>query len=909
MIPRLRFSYVCAVLFLLGLLALPLRGSAAQDVSGLRADTAAVAGAVPGLRAARLVGERPRIDGRLDDGVWADAPMSDGFVQREPTPGAPATERTEVRVLYDDDAIYVGFRCWVRDPATLVSRLARRDQFVVSDRVRVELASTGDGRTAFSFGVSAAGVKEDLLLYDDVEEDDAWDAVWSGVAGRFAGGWSAEFRIPFSQLRYRPGQGVQAWTVQFQRDIPANGETAFWSPILPDREGYVSRFGRLDGLEGLAAPRRIEVLPYVAGRVTREPGDADDPFYSETAVGPNAGFDARIGLSTGLTLTATVNPDFGQVEADPANVNLTVFEAFFEERRPFFVEGTDVFRFGATRSSLSYARPTFFYSRRIGRAPQQFDAVYPDTSYAFVETPEQTTIAAAAKMSGQVGRWSVGPLAATTTPETARFYTPLGELRSARVEPWAGYTVARARRSWRGGQTVAGGFGSLAVRDAHSNAFGALLPGEAVVAGLDAEHAWGGRAWTASGVLAGSYVGGDAASIALLQRSSRRYYQRPDQTRLTFDPDATGLTGLRAEASVARTGGDAHWRGSLTGELTTPGFELNDLGFQTRADVAALSMVVGYTEAQPRRLRRWQLLGAAALASNLGGDVIYHQYDLTGRIVLPNLWTLQTTLAARPTVVNDRLTRGGPLALRPADAVWSARASTNGAAAVSASTLVQYRSEFAAHGSVRPERTFAFSGTLTYRPSSAVEFQLIPEWFNRFDTDQYVTGRTDALAAATYGRRYVFADVRQQDLFLGARADWTFSPDLSLQLYLAPAVTSARFQDYKELAAARTYSFTVYGVDRGTATPDASGGTTIDPGDGGAPFGVPDLSFTYLSLRGNAVVRWEYRPGSTLYAVWQQTRDSYGTFDGLDVLNDTGDVFDAPVRNVFLLKLSYWFGL
>ncbi|HLA64245.1 MAG TPA: carbohydrate binding family 9 domain-containing protein, partial [Rhodothermales bacterium] len=246
-------------LALLALLAAPV---AAQEPL-LDPDTAAVPGAVPALRAARIVGERPRVDGRLDDAVWADAPATEAFVQREPAPGAPATERTEVRVLYDDAALYVAFRCWVRDPATIVSRLVRRDQFVVADRVRVEVASTGDGRTAFSFGVSAAGVKEDILLYDDVQEDVAWDAIWSGVAGRFEGGWTAELRIPFSQLRYRPGQGIQSWAVQFQRDIPANGETAFWAPILPDREGYVSRFGRLDGLEGLAAPRRVELLPYV----------------------------------------------------------------------------------------------------------------------------------------------------------------------------------------------------------------------------------------------------------------------------------------------------------------------------------------------------------------------------------------------------------------------------------------------------------------------------------------------------------------------------------------------------------------------------------------------------------------------------------------------------------------------
>ncbi|MDX1421465.1 MAG: DUF5916 domain-containing protein, partial [Rubricoccaceae bacterium] len=306
--------------------------------------------------------QRPRVDGHLDEAIWAQAPLATEFVQRAPNPGQPATERTEVAVLYDDAALYVGFRCYVSDPSTLVARLARRDEFVGSDRVAVAFDSYDDDRTAFYFGVSAGNVEQDLLMYDDTSEDDSWDAVWDGKAARFenaeGAGYTVEMRIPFSQLRYQTGDGPETWGIQFQRRIPTTGEDDFWAPILPDVEGFVSRFGRLDGLDVQRAPRQVEVVPYAASQLTRAPGDLANPFYAENEFQPTVGFDAKVGLTSNLTLTATVNPDFGQVEADPAVVNLGAFETFFSERRPFFVEGVDIFEYGRTRTNNVSFRPT-----------------------------------------------------------------------------------------------------------------------------------------------------------------------------------------------------------------------------------------------------------------------------------------------------------------------------------------------------------------------------------------------------------------------------------------------------------------------------------------------------------------------------------------------------------------------
>jgi len=863
----------------------------------------------PTMRVAVAEG-RIRIDGRLDDPAWENAPSSEAFYQREPDPGAPVSERTEVRALIDESALYVAYRCWVEDPSTLVARLARRDDSGVSDRVWVDIGSVGDGRTAFSFSITPAGSRQDILIFDDGNEDPTWDAVWEGAAARFDGGYTAEFRIPFSQLRFPHGREADSWAIQFQRDIPANGEVSFWSPILPEGSGYVSRFGRLEGLGGLRPPRRIELVPYVAGRLTRAPGDPADPFYNENDVYPTAGADARLGLTSGLTLTATINPDFGQVEADPAVVNLSAYETFFEERRPFFVEGTDVFAFGNTRTNSISNRPTFLYTRRIGRPPLPFGRVHPGTVYDFADTPDETTIAGAAKVSGRVGPWSIGLLNALTTPESAAYYDSAGALRRAPVEPLANYLVGRFRRGWDDGATVVGGFVSAVNRDM-SPEFDELVPGAAYVVGLDAEHAISARMWTFSGVAAFSTVQGSAASS--LQLAPQRYYQRPDQSYLDLDLDVNRLSGYRGEFSAQRSGG-THWRGSLTASITSPGFETNDLGFQSRADYVGYDWFVQHIQPRPAGIfRRWSAFGFGAQGWNYGGDIINHFYGLDAVFTHPNLWSSRTRAMIRPVYINDRLTRGGPLGARPSDWTFLALVTTDRSRRVSANIAFNTRQELRAGHSEELEYDYVVDGYLAMRVTPSFEVQLIPLWSTQLDTDQYVDDLADG-PAATFGRRYVFADVRQDDLSLGLRADWTLRPDLSIQVYLAPGITSARFDDYKEFASARTYDWVTYGRDRGTISPviDDEGlvtGYDVDPGDGGAPFGVPNLDFTYLNMRGNAVVRWEYRPASTLFFVWQQVRDDFGAFDGFDLGSDYGRVFDAPAQSVFLLKATFWLGL
>lgn len=865
-----------------------------------------------------------RIDGRLDEAVWREAQVATGFVQSEPEPGAQATERTEAAVLYGEDAVVVGIRAFVNDPETFTRRMGRRDQFVTTDRVAVAIDSYADGRTAFWFGLTAAGVQQDVLYYDDDREDASWDAVWNGAVARTAEGFEAEFQIPYSQLRYDAKTTVQNWNIQFERQIEANGETVYWSPRRRDREGYVSQFGGLTGVRELPQPLRVEVRPYASTRLTREPGSADDPFYNENALSPSAGLDAQLGLSSSLTLTATINPDFGQVEADPAVVNLSQFEVSFNERRPFFVEGTDIFSFDGSRFASVYKAPRFFYSRRIGREPVGGGA----RGAAYSDRPQETTIAVAGKLSGQVGAWSLGMLDAVTTGEFESFYRldESGELMArgdTLIEPATNYFVGRARRSWRGGASSAGVFLSSVMRNPEADLAGRLST-RATVGGVDGEHAFANRAWTLSGQFAGSFVEGDEAFLQRLQTRPQRYYRRPDAGYLTYDPEATSLAGYRGEVALARTGGGNRWRGHLAFGATSPGFEVNDLGFQTRADILTANWRVQRLWLTPSlsSLHYSTLYAYGTQAFNYGGDHIWSAWRLGTFSQFTNLWSTAVIASFSPEVTRDRLTRGGVLALRPPDVSAVLQLNTNARKAFSANFTTQLRRELPAdYAGVKPEWATVFNTRFIYRITDALEVALSPEWTRAFNTDQFVTRLSDASGGGIGGSRPVFVDLRQNAFYLGIRADWAFSPTLTLQTVIGPYVASANVERFRELREAGGYDFDVYGEDRGSVEVDEENNRyIIAPGDGYespngfSAFALPytgsgTYNFNYRSLRGNAVLRWQWRPGSALFFVWQQTRDEYAPYDGFDAPGEVGEIFSAPLKNVFLFKVTYWFGL
>jgi len=850
-----------------------------------------------------------QLDGVLDEVAWQGAQVASNFVQNRPSAGDPASERTEARVLYDDKAVYVGMMLYDTQPGEINRQLGRRDSGFESDWAMVAIDSYNDDRTAFVFQVNAAGVFSDALLYDDVNDDDSWDAVWDAAVSQTDDGWIAEFRIPLSQLRFSSSEGEQTWGLELGRRHFRTSEESFWAPLDPDENGVVSQFGSLTSLRGLKAPRNLEIQPYVAASVTRAPGDVANPYYSATDAAPRVGVDVKYGLTSDLTLTATVNPDFGQVEADPAQVNLGGFELSFDERRPFFVEGVDVFNM-QPRRFFNNNNPSLLYTRRIGRSPQRSSFVPQsahdaagDNGTVYSDAPQNSTILGAAKLSGRVGRFSVGLLNATTASEFGQFqaFDENGQAvmdDRALVEPVTNYLVGRTRGTF--GRTIVGGLLTSVIRDTGDPAIDEMLPGSATVAGLDIEHSLNDN-WLVTGQVAGSLVSGSESSITSLQRAFPRLYQRPDANHLSVDSSATSLSGLIAEANIIKTSG-GHWIGSLHANLTTPGFDANALGFQQRADQANLGGVVIYQQNQAQGIfQRYSANFFSGTGWNLDGqrNGTFIGGNMNARFT--NFWGGNLNWNAWNRGTSDRLTRGGPIAASPSGAFLGMNAFSDDRKLVSGYGFVGGRTNELGDWAVFPEVG------LEIRPSSSLTVSAGPDVSFSQSNRQYVTSFNDDAATATFGRRYVFGQLDASTLSMSTRVNWTFTPDLTLQVYVRPFVTRGRYSNFKNFDQPGALELPVFGVDQGTATENTDGSTTIDPGDGGDPFSV-SRDFTVRSLQGNAVLRWEYRPGSALFLVWQQQRDGFEGDGDLRFGRDVGGLFTDPLRNVFLVKLSYWLG-
>jgi len=851
--------------------------------------------------AARRTGEI-HLDGRLDEQAWQEAQPAGGFIQSYPKAGAKAPDPTEVRILYDDAALYVGIRLFDQHPDSIAAQLARRDASgIYSDWAHLIIDSYHDRRTAFRFSVNPKGVKKDVYTSNDDEEDLNWDAIWDVATRVDSAGWVAEYRIPLSQLRFGNQGKERIWGFQVQRDIARRQERDTWSPWVPDGRGFVSRFGDLAGLVDVPTPQRLELVPYVSSKLTRAPGSSADPFFKSNDFRPSVGADLRYGLPVGLTLTATINPDFGQVEVDPSVVNLTAFETFFPEKRPFFLEGSDVFSFGQINTRNDFGSQRYFYSRRIGRQPQRFPS-----GAEFFNTPDQTTIATAAKVTGKNGPWTIGLLDAVTPEEHADILTVAGDEPGERtttpVEPLTNYFVGRVKRDFGNGATTIGSMLTSTLRRVDNSVFQDLLRSSATFGGADFQAATQGRQWVVSGFLAESRVAGSKEAISATQLNSSHYYQRPDADYIEYDPNRTSLAGHIGEIAVAKNGA---WYGSLALKEASPGLELNDMGFQGRTDYRAVSTFFGYQSFQANK--RFRDYGAYAYSNqtwNFGGDQILNGFAGGAYATFLNLWNVGLQGGVNPSYTSDRFTRGGPLAKVPAS--WNAN--VNGQSDTRKPIWLNWFLAYAHDESGGHSEDFNVGADM--RPTSFLHVTVGPGLNRTRSTGQFVRSVSDALATSTYGRRYVFANLNQTTLSMDTRIEWTFTPLLSLQVYAQPFVSAGRYSAFKEFAAPKTYDFAVYGKDRGTISRSSSGVYTVDPdGAGLSPaFGFGDPNFNVRNLRGNAVLRWEYRPGSALFVVWQQQREGFEPIGDFSAGRDIGDIFRTVPTNVFLIKATYWLG-
>ena len=847
----------------------------------------------------------PVIDGRLDDPAWLQAQSVGGFIETDPQEGTSPAESTTVMIVYDDAAIYVGARLYDAEPAKISRRLGRRDDDTQSDVFYVDFDSYHDHRTAFEFAVNPAGVKlDDICSNDFFIGDRSWDPVWDVATSVDSLGWVVEMRIPFSQLRF-PQARDQVWGVNFFRWVFRKNQFSQWAFKPKIETGYASRFGHLLGLRDIPAPKRLELLPYTLGRGTYDSPAAGNPFDNGHSYLGNMGLDLKYGVTSNLTLDAAVNPDFGQVESDPAFVNLTTVEQFLQERRPFFVEGASIFNFGGTGPYVQFGNtPQYFYSRRIGRAPSLEPAA---PTSGFIDLPTHTTILGSAKLTGKTpSGWSVGVLDAVTAREQASFASG-GSVWREDVEPFTNYVVGRVRREV-GGHT---GFGFLATAVARRNGSTSLnsLRSGGYVGAVDLYHRWANNAYSLYASFGASRVTGDTLALRLTQEQPTRYYQRPDAPylRQRYDPRRTSLSGVGADFSINKEGGNTNWGFALS--TTTPGFEVNDLGFQRRTDRTAGDLFLGHRWTRPGRVFRQASIGAdpLALAWNYGGDRIQFARAIAVFGQLLNYWSANVFVYQQQQGVDDRLTRAGPAAVAPAQ--WQAGASitSDTRRPVNGTLNTQFFRDAGGGWS------FTVNPVINLRPSAAVSLQIGPSYVRGFTAAQFVTSQGDAAATSTYGARYVFGELTQRQLDLTTRLNLTFTSSLSFQLYVQPFTFAGRYANFKELRAARTFAFNVYGRDNGStiAYDSTTARYTVRPSaQDTTPIQFTNPDSRVRAFRSNAVLRWEYRPGSTLFLVWTQSR----SVDLANPMLNIGqylahEMFLDPPTNVLLVKVNYWLSL
>ncbi len=838
--------------------------------------------------ATRLNGQTIHVDGSLYDDAWTGAEFTSKFVQKDPVEGAPAGERTEIAFLYDEEALYIGARLFKENTDDIRASVSRRDNAGNSERVVVTLDTYQDKRTSYSFCVTATGVRVDYYHPEDSEDDRdyTYDPVWEAKTEINGIGWTAEMRIPFSQLRFKD-QEEHVWGLNVNRWVPSINEDAYWVHIPKDETGWASRFGELQGLEGIRPARRVELMPYFASDETvTNDFDANDPFTDGNDYQGRLGGDLKMGLGPNLTLDATFNPDFGQVEADPAVVNLSAFEIFFDEKRPFFTEGSQL---------LQGNGPSYFYSRRIGAPP------HGSADGDFVRTPDNTTILSAGKLSGRLNSGlSIGTLGAVTGREYADTYDESTATQGkTKVEPLTGFGAMRLQQEFGKNSSTAGLSLTGVQRDfAGSRDLAERLNRRAIAGGGDWRLRSNGGKYQFGGYAGFSRIEGTPDAILRAQRSSRRYYQRPDADYVDLDSSRTSLSGYTVGAYLEQNAGK-HWLWELGGSAESPGFEINDAGRLRSADGLDTWANLRYRENSPGSWYRnyWANVNLNN-GWNYGGIPQNIGTSTEAGLRWNNFWSSWLGYWNHQAVKSDDLTRGGPL-METLDAwgVWLGT-QNNWASNTTWNFNVSY--------SYDALDTWAFNvnSQLGFKPGERWQFSLRPRYSRNIDGRQYID-RFDNGRDATYGNRYVFGWIDGSTISTQFRLNYSITPDLSIEAYAEPFVSTGDYYRYGELKEAGSGDLLYYGEYGGTETTvDEEGATLITDGDD--EFEIDNQDFNYVSLRSNTVLRWEWRPGSSLYLVWQQNRSRSDENASLVGGKDLFNTFDTEGENFFAFKVSYW---
>lgn len=839
------------------------------------------------------------IDGILNDEAWNSGTWSDNFTQHEPYSGRPESQRTEFKVLFDDDNLYVAVKALDSAPDSIVNRLTRRDE-VDGDLVGIILDSFHDLRTGFLFGVSSSGVKYDQMFTNDgSNEDSSWDPNWWVRTSVNNEGWVAEMRIPFSQVRFEKNSG-DVWGFEMARILYRKNETSFWQPIPRDAPGIIHLFGELKGLEQIKPRKIFDVTPYAVAKTESFKSDPENPFQSKGSLSKlNGGIDAKIGVTNNMTMDLTINPDFGQVEADPSVVNLSAYETFFTEKRPFFIEGNNITNFGLGIGDGGVGNDNLFYSRRLGRQPQ----VYPSLNDGwYADVPTRTDILGAAKLTGKTKKGlSIGIVEAITAREQAEIDT-IGGRKITTAEPLTNYFVGRIQKDINNGNTLIGGIFTSTNR-ALDNDVRDVLHKAAYTGGIDFTQYFNNKNWMFNFNTAFSLVEGSKEALTNTQLSSSHYFQRPDKNYAHVDSSRTSLSGAGGRMQILKQNGHWNFMGAVLWK--SPGFETNDLGYMRTSDQILSVLWAGYNQFNPKWIyNRFNINSDFYLINNFGGEAVGGGYEWNASITFKNQWQAWTGGNFNFGERSSDYLRGGPMMKLPGNVNGRLGFNSDSRKKLGLNVFTNV-----SKGYENSQNNVYAEVGLSYKPLDYLVITLSPSFNKSFSNLQYV----DQLDYAG-SSRYIFASINQKTISTSLRVNLNLSPNLTFQYWGQPFIATGEYHDQKYITDPMAKNYTdryhTYTLDEIVSDNDQY---NVDENrDGSIDYTLDKNDFNVKQFLSNLVVRWEYSPGSTLYLVWSQTRNYFTETGQMDFLNDLGDLFNKGKNvphNVFLIKFSYRFGL
>jgi Domain of unknown function (DUF5916)/Carbohydrate family 9 binding domain-like len=839
----------------------------------------------------------PIIDGLITDDAWNEGSWNEDFTQYEPYNNIRVSQRTSFKILFDDDNLYVAIRAFDTSPDSIVTRITRRDQ-ADGDMVAIVFDSYHDLRTAFLFGVSSAGVKYDQFYSNDGQnQDQTWDPNWWVKTSVNKEGWVAEMKIPFSQVRFEKNSGV-VWGLEIARIIYRKNETDFWQHIPKDAPGLVHLFGELEGLENIKPRKIFDITPYTVAKTQNYMPTPSNPFLnSGKSHDLNGGLDAKIGVTNNMTMDLTINPDFGQVEADPSVVNLSAYETFFKEQRPFFIEGNNITDFNLGIGNGGVGNDNLFYSRRIGRVPQG-SLNLPNSNWQY-EEPQFTSIIAAAKLTGKTQNGlSVGFLDALTSEEKAKIDTVGGRI-SLPVEPLTNYFVGRVQKDYNSGNTIIGAIFTSTNRVLDST-LATQLHKSAYTGGIDFTQYFKNKSWMFNVNSAFSFVQGTKEAIAITQESSAHYFQRPDNNYAKLDTNRTSLLGSGGRMEILKM--DGHWNFMGAMLWKSPEFETNDLGYLRQADQLLSVLWAGYNQWEPKGIyKKYTINFDIYNVFDFGGDWLAKGLEFNANMTFKNYWNASLYGSLTSNQLSTSLLRGGPMMKIPGSYSSQGSISTDNRKKVVLNINGGMNAQF---------QNVSFTTFLNFeadfKPTNYLLFSLSPQISTTHDQFQYIT-------STSYNSepRYIFATIQQSTIGFSFRMNINISPDLTLQYWGQPFIASGKYSDYKYITNPMSNNLSDrYHVFTANQISGNTDGYNIDENNDGIPdYHISWNDFNYQAFLSNLVIRWEYNPGSSLYLVWSQNRTNQTLIGMMDYFNDIGSLFGVRPTNVFLVKLSYRFGL